>query len=78
MAVANFFRIVTQSHSFSTGGSNDHEFWGPAQQIGDSILKVQQLYIGLFLTKYINIISRLTAWGLAVYELQVVFRHPAC
>ena len=26
-AVEHFFSIVTQHHSFATGGSNDHEFW---------------------------------------------------
>jgi uncharacterized protein len=35
--VVNFFSIVNSSHSWSTGGSNDHEFWGTANQMGDQM-----------------------------------------
>jgi hypothetical protein len=28
---------LKQYHSWATGGSNDHEFWGPAQQLGSQL-----------------------------------------
>ena len=39
-AVSNFFAMVTTGHSFATGGSNDHEFWGPARTMADAVLLV--------------------------------------
>lgn len=36
-AVENFFSILTNSHSFSTGGSNFYEHWGVGKQLGDAI-----------------------------------------
>lgn len=36
-AVANFFDIVTGSHSYSTGGSNWFEGWGQPKSLGDAI-----------------------------------------
>lgn len=36
-AVTNFFDFVTSVHSYSTGGNNVHEFWGPPQKLGDAI-----------------------------------------
>jgi hypothetical protein len=34
---SNFFAIVTQNHSFATGGSNDHEHWGAPNMMGDQL-----------------------------------------
>jgi len=35
---SNFFQILTKGgHSFATGGSNDHEYWGPAHRLGDQM-----------------------------------------
>jgi DUF1680 family protein len=36
-AVVNFFNIVLQRHSYSTGGSNWFEHWGDGQDLGDAI-----------------------------------------
>ncbi|KAG7674396.1 hypothetical protein Ndes2526B_g05121 [Nannochloris sp. 'desiccata'] len=36
-AVVNFFNIVTNRHSYSTGGSNWFEHWGDGQSLGDAI-----------------------------------------
>ena len=36
-AVANFFRFLTARHSYSTGGSNDHEYWTAPDTIGDAL-----------------------------------------
>jgi DUF1680 family protein len=33
----NFFDFVNGSHSFATGGSSDHEYWGTAMQLGDQM-----------------------------------------
>jgi hypothetical protein len=40
-AVTNFFSFVTTAHSFATGGSNDHEYWGPPLRVGDAVLLVR-------------------------------------
>ena len=40
-AVSNFFSMVTTGHSFATGGSNDHEYWGPARTMADAVLLVR-------------------------------------
>ena len=40
-AVSNFFSLVTTGHSFATGGSNDHEYWGPARTMADAVLLVR-------------------------------------
>jgi len=32
-----FYETVTHHHSWVTGGSNDNEYWGPADQVGDSL-----------------------------------------
>ncbi|KAG2455135.1 hypothetical protein HYH02_000954 [Chlamydomonas schloesseri] len=37
-ATSNFFDIVTQHHSFATGGSTDHEFWQAPDELADSVL----------------------------------------
>lgn len=34
--VQNFFSFLNESHSFSTGGSNDRQYWGIANQVGTS------------------------------------------
>ena len=34
-----FFDTVTKHHGFTTGGTSDHEFWGPPDQIADAIWK---------------------------------------
>ena len=39
-AVNSFFNALTARHSFSTGGSNDHEYWGPPLTMADAIEKV--------------------------------------
>ena len=39
-AVNSFFNSLTARHSFVTGGSNDHEFWGPPLTIADSVMEV--------------------------------------
>jgi DUF1680 family protein len=36
-AVSNFFRLVTQHHSYSTGGSNWYERWGRPESLKDAI-----------------------------------------
>ncbi|PNH12698.1 hypothetical protein TSOC_000340, partial [Tetrabaena socialis] len=36
-ATANFFAIVTNHHSFATGGSNDHEFWQAPDEMAASV-----------------------------------------
>ena len=41
-AVTNFFRIVTEHHSYATGGSNDHEVWGGADQLADAVYTVRE------------------------------------
>ena len=40
LAVMNFFTTVTKNHSYSTGGSNWFEFWGPSQSLGNAINNV--------------------------------------
>lgn len=35
--VSNFFSFLNGSHSFATGGSNDHQFWGSPNQMGDQL-----------------------------------------
>jgi len=35
--LVNFFSIVNSSHSFATYGSNDHEYWSTANQLGDQL-----------------------------------------
>jgi len=35
--VDNFFQIVVNHHSFSTGGSNDGEHWGDADELGEQM-----------------------------------------
>ena len=35
--VENFLDILQENHSFSTGGSNDHEYWGPSRMLGDQM-----------------------------------------
>ncbi|KAK9805585.1 hypothetical protein WJX72_006497 [[Myrmecia] bisecta] len=32
--VSHFYSTLTSRHSFSTGGSNDHEFWGLPNEVG--------------------------------------------
>ena len=32
-----FWEAVTRNHSWVTGGSNDHEYWGAAHRMGDSL-----------------------------------------
>ena len=44
-AVSNFFDMVTSAHSFATGGSNDHEYWGPPRTMADSLLLVRGLVV---------------------------------
>ena len=39
-AVSSFFKILTTRHSFSTGGSNDHEYWGPPLTMADALEEV--------------------------------------
>ena len=39
-AVSSFFNSVTERHSFATGGSNDHEYWGPPLTMADAIMEV--------------------------------------
>ena len=39
-AVNSFFNTLTARHSFSTGGSNDHEYWGPPLTMADAIEEV--------------------------------------
>jgi DUF1680 family protein len=34
---ANFFNILNTTRTFATGGSNDHEYWGVAHQLGDQM-----------------------------------------
>lgn len=41
-AVSNFFSMVTGAHSFATGGSNDHEYWGAPRAMADSLLVVRE------------------------------------
>ena len=36
-ATETFFRLVTSAHSYATGGSNDHEFWGPPNRVADAV-----------------------------------------
>ncbi|GFR41395.1 hypothetical protein Agub_g2074 [Astrephomene gubernaculifera] len=36
-ATRNFFDIVTEHHSFATGGSNDHEFWQRPDEMATSV-----------------------------------------
>eukprot|EP00050_Salpingoeca_kvevrii_P017944 m.69452 g.69452 ORF g.69452 m.69452 type:complete len:836 (-) comp7818_c0_seq2:170-2677(-) len=33
----NFFRFVTTTHAWATGGSNDYEHWGPPMRLGDQL-----------------------------------------
>ena len=40
-AVSTFFRFVTSTHSYVTGGSNDREFWGPPSTLADAITNVR-------------------------------------
>ncbi|DBA96514.1 hypothetical protein WJX77_003023 [Trebouxia sp. C0004] len=40
-AVEHFFNVITHHHSYATGGSNDGEFWGPADQVADAISQQQ-------------------------------------
>jgi DUF1680 family protein len=35
--VDNFLDILGENHSWATGGSNDHEYWGPSRLLGDSM-----------------------------------------
>jgi len=39
-AVSSFFNSLTERHSFATGGSNDHEYWGPPLTMADAIMEV--------------------------------------
>ena len=39
-AVNSFFITLTARHSFSTGGSNDHEYWGPPLTMADAVEEV--------------------------------------
>jgi len=41
-AVVNFFNIVTEKHSYSTGGSNVFEHWGEGRALGDAIDNVRR------------------------------------
>lgn len=40
-AVNSFYNSLTTRHSFATGGSNDHEYWGPPLTIADAIMEVR-------------------------------------
>jgi DUF1680 family protein len=40
-AVSNFFEMVTRGHSYASGGSNDHEYWGPPRAVADALLQVR-------------------------------------
>ena len=40
VATANFFNIITGTHSYATGGSNDGEYWGAPFQLGGTIAGV--------------------------------------
>jgi uncharacterized protein len=42
VAVVNFFNIVLQRHSYSTGGSNWFEHWGDGHALGDAIDNVSR------------------------------------
>jgi DUF1680 family protein len=42
-AVLNFFNIVLQRHSYSTGGSNWFEHWGDGVSLGDAIDNVSSI-----------------------------------
>ncbi len=33
----NFFGFLNESHTYATGGSNDYEHWGAANQLGDAM-----------------------------------------
>lgn len=72
-AVANFFRFVTSAHSFSTGGSNDHEFWQAADTMGDSLQASHDLSITLVLMQLLRqsliLTSPLTRGRAAVQNL---------
>ncbi len=35
--VQNFLDILYANHSYSTGGSNDYEWWHPPRTLGDSM-----------------------------------------
>ena len=37
MAVANFFFLLAQKHTFSTGGTNWFEHWGPSNSLADPL-----------------------------------------
>ena len=40
-AVNSFYNSITMRHSFATGGSNDHEYWGPPLTMADAIMEVR-------------------------------------
>ena len=40
-AVNSFYNSITSRHSFATGGSNDHEYWGPSLTMADAIMEVR-------------------------------------
>lgn len=35
--VRNFFHFLNASHTYATGGSNDHQFWGPPNALGAAL-----------------------------------------
>ncbi|KAL4434022.1 hypothetical protein ABPG75_000463 [Micractinium tetrahymenae] len=37
LAVRHFFNLMVQHHTFSTGGSNWYEHWGPEDRLGDAL-----------------------------------------
>ena len=39
-AVANFFDIVTNAHTYATGGNNDGEYWQAPRELASSIAAV--------------------------------------
>ncbi len=42
-AVSYFFDALTANHSFATGGSNDHEYWGPPMAMADQVAVVRRI-----------------------------------
>ena len=69
-AVEAFFSIVTSAHSYVTGGSNDHEYWGPANTMADAVTSVrpspglQRLALVLLCTRQLP--ACCTPWGAAM------------
>ncbi len=43
-AVNSFFNSITTRHSFATGGSNNHEYWGPPLTMADAIMEVGPIH----------------------------------